>query len=227
MPWSEAYVGDWMDRDMPSLDDIEVPYWGYWASGPVNVRTETEALDMPVKTGLVIEWELTDGHADLWFAESDEIRLAVHDSLVSWDWTQRTFHLQAYVRSGVADIYPESTILRNVRIAIADYIEIVDFARVEEAIQFKTHVTVFEDGSEQRRTKGRGRRVWQVSFRKGSPYAEAMVQSFLERMGTQDTFLWRNPIDGRRYTVRFAGPLPRTVRWGAQNEFRVGLVEVL
>ena len=76
-------------------------------------------------------------------------------------------------------------------------------------IKFKTLITEFESGKEQRRSKGLPRRVFKLEFEKSpilNDEANQMYQFFVARKGKFEPFLWDYPkSDGttEEVTVRF------------------------
>src|SRR5690606_12791935 len=103
-----------------------------------------------------------------------------------------------------------------------------DSARIEESIQFRTLITRFESGREQRRAKGSPRRRWELRFRKDQVDADELWTFYVARRGAYEPFLWENPVDGQAYLVRFERDnLSRTVLWRAAFEYGLGLIEVL
>jgi phage-related protein len=75
----------------------------------------------------------------------------------------------------------------------------------DEEIQFKTLVTEFENGSEQRRAKWSSPlRKFTLSYRnKLTAEMETMRTLFLAKLGKSTAFTWTNPNDSVEYTVRF------------------------
>jgi len=103
-----------------------------------------------------------------------------------------------------------------------------DPSQITESIQFRTLITLFESGREQRRSKGTPRRRWTLRFRKDQVDADAIWSFYVDRRGAYEAFLWTNPIDGRTYTVRFEQDiLSRTVMWKVLFEYGLSLIEVV
>lgn len=75
----------------------------------------------------------------------------------------------------------------------------------EEKVNFKTLVTEFESGYEQRRAK------WATPLRRFKLLYKARTSTdfgtikslFIEKLGAYDTFTWTNPNDSTTYTCRF------------------------
>jgi len=76
---------------------------------------------------------------------------------------------------------------------------------VEETAEFKTLVSKFENGAEQRRAKWSSpRRQWTLKFNNRTLAESQAIQSFFsDRKGTLESFDWVNHNDGEVYTVRF------------------------
>lgn len=103
-----------------------------------------------------------------------------------------------------------------------------DPSRIQEEVLFRTLITQFESGREQRRAKGSPRRRWELRFRKGQLDADALWAFYVARRGAYEPFLWENPVDGQAYLVRFERDnLSRNVLWRAAYEYGLGLIEVL
>jgi phage-related protein len=70
---------------------------------------------------------------------------------------------------------------------------------------YKTLVSKFENGAEQRRAKwATPIRSWRLSFRNKSQTDKDTLQTlFASKLGRYGTFLWTNPLDSVQYTVRF------------------------
>ncbi len=76
----------------------------------------------------------------------------------------------------------------------------------EEALEYKTLVSEFESGIEQRRRKWSGPlRRWTLRFRNRVRADMEEVRDFFKnRYGAFEAFAWINPNDEAEYTVRFA-----------------------
>lgn len=99
---------------------------------------------------------------------------------------------------------------------------------IEEEIRFKTLITQFESGKEQRRSKGTPRRVWTMKFSRLKDEGDAIWAFYVARRGAYETFLWTNPIDGVQYTVRFLEDnLSRTDLYHLVYEFGLKFIEVV
>lgn len=233
MDW--AISGVWMDDNMPKIDDLTIPFWGYRESEPFILRAEIEHVDIDIFTAFVIEWETVqppsrENYAATWFMLTPKLIYPLHVEdawLIGLEYIDRELKIRTYLRSGLADIVPSWNGITSLSVVLADFLEVPDFQKIDEGVSFKTAITKFELGHEQRRSKGIPRRNWVLKLRKDSPYAEAVQEFFREMYGQAQSFWWRSPLDGQRYRVRFADPsLSRNVRWNIENTFNVGLLEV-
>lgn len=77
---------------------------------------------------------------------------------------------------------------------------------ISEEPKFKTLVTTFENGVEQRRNKwDNPLRTFRLKFRTRSQSVyEAVRDFFITKKGSYSSFTWTNPADSVTYTVRFA-----------------------
>src|SRR5690606_39198395 len=75
-----------------------------------------------------------------------------------------------------------------------------DPARIERGVLFRTLITQFESGKEQRRAKGSPRRRFELTFRKDQVDANELWSFYQARKGAYGVFLWSNPLDGEAYT---------------------------
>lgn len=99
---------------------------------------------------------------------------------------------------------------------------------IEEEIRFKTLITPFESGKEQRRSKGVPRRAWTMRFSRLKAEGDAIWAFYVARKGAYEAFLWTNPIDNVQYTVRFLEDnLSRTDFYGLVYEFGLKIIEVV
>ena len=75
----------------------------------------------------------------------------------------------------------------------------------DEEIKFKTLVTEFENGAEQRRSKwGAPLRKFTLSYTNRLAFELAQVRDlFLLKLGAASEFTWTNPNDNVEYSVRF------------------------
>lgn len=103
-----------------------------------------------------------------------------------------------------------------------------------DGIKFKTLVTEFEGGKEQRRTKGLPRRFFRLNFEKStmtSDHANYIYNFFVARKGKTETFLWDYEKDDgtiEEVTVRFdQDELERTVFMNYIYRFGLKMIEVL
>lgn len=106
------------------------------------------------------------------------------------------------------------------------FIWLPDPARIEESVQFRTLVTQFESGREQRRVKGVPRRRWRLQFRKGQVDIDDLWAFYLARRGPVEPFLWEHPVTGQTHLVRFPERLTRRVLWRVLYEVGLELLEV-
>lgn len=233
MDW--AISGTWGDENMPRIDDLTIPFWGYRESDAFVLRTEIEHVEIDIFTAFVIEWESVrpstrENYVANWFMLTPKLIYPLHVEdawLIGLEYIDRELKIRTYLRSGFADIIPTWNGIRSLSVVLADFLEVPDFQKIDEGVSFKTAITKFELGHEQRRSKGIPRRNWVLTLRKDSPYAEAVQEFFREMYGQAQSFWWRSPLDGQRYRVRFADPnLARNVRWNIENTFNVGLLEV-
>jgi len=97
----------------------------------------------------------------------------------------------------------------------------VDPSRIEETVTFRTLITTFETGREQRRSKGLPRRQWKVRIRRDQETAAQVWQFYLERRGPVEAFLWVHPVTGETVQVRFAEKLSRQAFWN--RVFNIGI----
>ncbi len=99
---------------------------------------------------------------------------------------------------------------------------------IEEEIRFRTLITPFESGKEQRRSKGVPRRVWTMKFSRLKAEGDQIWAFYVARKGVYEAFLWTNPIDGQQYTVRFLeDSLSRTDFYNLAYEFGLKIIEVV
>lgn len=77
--------------------------------------------------------------------------------------------------------------------------------RIGEDIKFKTLVSSFENGVEQRRNKwANPLRTFRLSFRSRDGVTYAAVRDFfITKKGSYSSFTWTNPADSVTYNVRF------------------------
>lgn len=74
----------------------------------------------------------------------------------------------------------------------------------EDAIQFKTQITTYEDGSEQRHALGSPKRMFTLRFLAVTEATRDTIHAFHQaRYGAAESFTWTNPLDSTVYTVRF------------------------
>lgn len=88
---------------------------------------------------------------------------------------------------------------------MADF-TLTNYSKVEESTEYKTLITRFENGSEQRRNKwGSALKTFHVTYQ-NRPESEAddLRTFFDNEMGAYGTFTFKKPNDSTEYTVRFA-----------------------
>lgn len=77
---------------------------------------------------------------------------------------------------------------------------------IEETVEYKTLVSEFENGAQQRRRKWESPiRNWTLRFRTRTlPEMNAVRDFFISKYGSFAGFTWTNPNDSVEYTVRFS-----------------------
>ncbi len=87
---------------------------------------------------------------------------------------------------------------------MSDFTFTPDFV-VDENVQYKTIVSEFENGTEQRRRKwSTPLRKWSLKFHnKTQSELNAIKSFFTSKYGAYASFTWTNPNDGVEYVVRF------------------------
>jgi phage-related protein len=77
---------------------------------------------------------------------------------------------------------------------------------IELRSKYKTAVSEFENGAEQRRSLYENPvRSWRIKFENRTKTTYDTVKSFFEtKRGRYASFTWTNPADNTEYTVRFA-----------------------
>jgi len=75
----------------------------------------------------------------------------------------------------------------------------------DEKIQYKTIVSQFENGAEQRRAKwASGQRSWTLQFNnRTAADFDTVIDFVTAKKGAYSSFTWTNPNDATEYTVRF------------------------
>jgi phage-related protein len=88
---------------------------------------------------------------------------------------------------------------------MADF-TLTNYSKVEEIIEFKTLVTRFENGSEQRRNKwGNPLKTFRLSYQnRPESEVDSLKTFFEEKKGAYTAFTFDNPNDETEYNVRFA-----------------------
>ena len=100
---------------------------------------------------------------------------------------------------------------------------------IDEEVEFKTLVSQYESGAEQRRRKWENpRRRWRLRFNTRAKTELDNVKSFfLGKKGSFLEFTWMNPNDGVEYLVRFLEDSFRFVLKAYQvYDYELGLIEV-
>lgn len=77
---------------------------------------------------------------------------------------------------------------------------------LDEVVEYKTLVSEFENGAQQRRRKwSNPLRKWTLRFRNRTLSEMNNIRDFfMNKYGSFDSFTWTNPNDSVEYTVRFA-----------------------
>ena len=88
---------------------------------------------------------------------------------------------------------------------MSDFSYLPDFV-FEETLEYKTLVSEFESGVEQRRRKWAAPlRKWRLRFSNRTKADMELVRNFFSaKYGAFMAFTWTNPNDGAEYTVRFS-----------------------
>lgn len=101
---------------------------------------------------------------------------------------------------------------------------------ISRNLEYKTLVSQFESGYEQRRQKRQNPiRSWRLEFKNRTiTEFETMQTLIASKKGQMTAFLWTDPDDSVQYTVRFsADKLERTKEFYGLVNFNVDLVQVL
>lgn len=87
---------------------------------------------------------------------------------------------------------------------MSDFSYTPDFV-VEGKINYKTQVTQFESGTEQRRKKwANPKRQWTLHYKNRTSTEMSNVRTFFAgKYGAYSSFTWTSPLDSTEYTVRF------------------------
>ena len=87
---------------------------------------------------------------------------------------------------------------------MADFTYLPDFVLVENK-EYKTLISKFENGTEQRRGKWSSPlHTFNLQFKnRTQAEMEDLKAFFSDKEGMLDAFTWENPIDSTEYTVRF------------------------
>lgn len=87
---------------------------------------------------------------------------------------------------------------------MSDFTYVPDFV-LEETAEYKTLISEFESGVEQRRRKwANPRRKWTLRFHSRSKSEMSAVLDFFKaKYGAFLSFTWTNPNDAAEYTVRY------------------------
>lgn len=88
---------------------------------------------------------------------------------------------------------------------MSDFTYLPDFL-IDEAVEYKTLVSEFENGAEQRRRKwANPLSKWTLRFNNRTLSEMEEVRDFFKnKFGALMSFTWTNPNDSAEYTVRFA-----------------------
>ena len=88
---------------------------------------------------------------------------------------------------------------------MADFTHTIDNV-IEEDPEFRTSVSSFENGAEQRRGHWTSPiRKWRLQLNnRTQAQMEAIRDFFIAKKGALTSFTWVNPIDSVEYTVRFS-----------------------
>ena len=88
---------------------------------------------------------------------------------------------------------------------MSDFTFVPDFV-LDETVSFKTIVSEFENGTEQRRRKwANPLRKWSLKFHnKTQSELNAIKSFFTSKYGASNQFTWTNPNDAVEYVVRFS-----------------------
>lgn len=70
-------------------------------------------------------------------------------------------------------------------------------------VGFRTLITPYDNGAEQRRSKGIQRRIWKLEFRLEETEAQLLFAFFIAREGRYEAFCWTDPRTSTKYPVRF------------------------
>ncbi len=94
--------------------------------------------------------------------------------------------------------------------------------------EYRTLVTPFENGPEQRRSKQPKRRIFQLPFTQFEDVSKEIRQFFEQRQGRLESFYWQNPDTGEVVKVRFGSDnLSRQRDHGIAQSFQIILREIL
>ena len=88
---------------------------------------------------------------------------------------------------------------------MSDFTYLPDFL-IDEAVEYKTLISEFENGAEQRRRKwANPLSKWTLRFNNRTLDEMTAVRDFFKnKAGSLAAFTWTNPNDSVEYTVRFA-----------------------
>lgn len=98
-----------------------------------------------------------------------------------------------------------------------------------ERVEFKTLISKYESGSEQRRAKWAyplRRFILQFEMSDWQTEAEEIFNFFIARKGSFEAFEWDNPNDNKTYTVRFEEDFINLARFAYQL-YSLGEVQVV
>ncbi len=132
MEWVAS--GVWGDQGMPKVEELAIPFFGYWTSEPIILDVSGLDLDLFVGFTLTLETETPiEGpkhdqieQARTWFLREfeEEFPQSLKDiaglEVVGMDKVSGTAKVRAFLRSGVADIHPTYNGIRNLAIGLDD-----------------------------------------------------------------------------------------------------------
>lgn len=111
---------------------------------------------------------------------------------------------------------------------MSEFTSLPDFV-FEETLEYKTLVSEFENGVEQRRRKWENPiRKWRLRFKNRTKADMQAVRDFFAgKYGSFTAFTWTNPNDSVEYTVRFSDDSFKfTMKAHEVYDFEFDLIEV-
>ena len=92
---------------------------------------------------------------------------------------------------------------------------------------FDTLISQMNVGPEERKAISGPKKQWTLTFNKDRVDANEIWDFYIDMQGSFKTFLFRCPLDGKEYVVRFKEDrLSRKVLWRKVYEFGLELIEV-